>query len=237
MINDHSELLAAIRALQDKLLSENEQKKFDELCALERWMINYSTYIVLPYPFYSIDPQEKSDFLLRGNTTVGIEIRRFLAEQLGRAENIAANPNDGFFPGPFNFDSPKRKNPIIEDIVTRPPCGLSDFRNMDFDANMYADQIIDIISKKVELVIVNASTPCNRYILIIEDWHRISNTTRADISHLVGPRIDAVLQHKHSFDEIWFTSLIPTDKAILWRKNSQQAGAGYPPQGVGSPDP
>jgi hypothetical protein len=214
-VTNHNELLKSLRVLEKELKRVNDLKKLDEVFTLQRWLNNCAPDIFLPYPG-TIVLAEKSDFRFYGTSIVGIEVTKFLAEQRRRAEVLANEMGVAHYPTLFDFDSPKRRNPDIDNLIVCPPSGLASWRETGPSLMMYSKRILQIIAQKTSKVITHANEPCDYNILVIEDWHQIPDWEKKDLVRMLKGPMTAVFQKTHSFKEVWFTSLSGSCKAIKW---------------------
>jgi len=220
MIRSHKDLLTVIAQHQVHERQSVDKTKLDDLFVLERWIERCAQDIQLPYPSI-FQPAEKPDFVIAGQVNVGIEVTKFLSEQRKRASILADTQGVGHCPTQFDFDSPKRRNPDIEDMIRKNPPGFSGWREIRSKVNLYVSMISSTVDSKAEKVIKHGLHKCERFILVMEDHHMNSNLSRAELNRLLGPKMEQHFAECHSFDEVWFTSLISSDGPLRWRKNSQ----------------
>lgn len=215
LFHKNQNILKEISRLEAQQRLVADKQKLDDLFVLKRWVENYQTDIQLPFPS-EVYLTEKPDFIITGEISVGIEVTKFLSEQRQRATVLANKNAVGHSPTQFDFDSPPRKNPEIEQMVKRDHSCSTIWREVNSTMDLYADKITSILTAKAHKVIKNSNHSCDRFILVIEDHHMISNIGRRELSRLLEPKIKKHFEGNNSFHEIWLTSLIDSDASLLW---------------------
>jgi hypothetical protein len=206
-----------------------DETKADELFILAR-LFEFSTDDALEMTFpVTIELSEKPDFVFRfGPKTIGVEVTKFLAEQRARVESLIRDRHEDEEPSPvkpiaiytttpFNFNSPKRKNPdIVERMVPR-QVGLTDWAPIPELVKSYAEELERIISDKTQKVSGNGLPAGSDLWLIVEDRMHVGKFNMPHVLQQVGEFVDASVS-EIAFDTILF--VLPVEKTIVGFKRN-----------------
>jgi len=202
---------------------EHNAKRLNDVFVLQRALDNSLVASRLPLPC-TVALRESPDFLLTcGQVTIGVEVTRFLAEQRARAARIANKKKTGHSPTPFNFDSPRRTNSEIADMVGECPVGLSHWRNIGETLSLYTQEFERIVLAKTEKSIVKSDLcPTHRW-LVIEDQHFLSPFDLHHFKQMCAPFLVRHWSRFRYFDRIFFLSITDAERSIEHESPPNQA--------------
>ena len=153
-----------------------------------------------------------------GHNVIGIEVTKFLAEQRARAAKIANVKRVFHCPTEFDFDSPARRNDDIRDMVGRAPPGLTGWRSIPEQLDLYKEKFENILTEKTRKAIAEATHSCSSFWLVIEDQHFLSPSEL----RLLNERLKGHLEHywcsEPSFDRIYFSSIRHKEATLEFNK-------------------
>jgi hypothetical protein len=202
---------------------ESNDKRLDDVFVLQRTLGNPIAASRLPFPC-TITLRESPDFLLTSNgLTIGIEVTRFLAEQRARAAKIANKHKVGHSPTPFDFDSPRRTNSEITEMVGDVPVGLSGWRSISDTLTLYTTEFERIVLAKTQKAILNSDLSANQWWLVIEDQHFLSPFDLHNFKEMCGAFLVRHWSSPRSFDRIFFLSITDAAHSIEHERPPNQA--------------
>ncbi len=202
LISSRETAIADLRAAVD-IVAKSSKQKASEIGSLIRLFDGKSLDVPLPFPFpCNLVPMESPDFRLQyPESSVGLEVTLFLAEQRARALAISSKKKSGLFLTPFNFNSRKRTNEdITKKIDEGPSCGLTDWVKTSSECDLYAQEMLNLITAKVKKVIIPKTEIFDEYWLVIDDRmiladlhvDQILPIIRTALSQVSGPMFDRI---------------------------------------------
>lgn len=198
----------------------SEPKRLDDVFVLQRWLNTPTVADIMPFPC-SIGLSEKPDFIIStGTGTIGVECTRFLAEQKARAARIANQKGVWHTPTIFDFDSPKRGNKEIAELVGQEPPGLTGWRSIADMLALYEAKLEEILHEKTRKAIVESTQAYSSYWLVIEDQHFLSPFDLHHLDQMAKTRLAAYWTTNPCFDVVFFVSITDPDKTLVFQREA-----------------
>lgn len=168
-------------------MTQSDSHKANELYILSRLFDRSGGNLPIIFPAI-VELREKPDFVFASEGRhIGVEVTKFMPEQLARAESIARKERCGMVLTPFDYDSPNRNNDEIRARLQGHQVGLGDWVKISERADLHSDQMIKIILSKIKKVVVPNQQLFDEHWLIIEDGMNMSSL---QVSHMMP-----IIQH------------------------------------------
>lgn len=195
--------------------------RLDDLFVLERWLKISGVPDGLAYPCI-ISLNEKPDFIFNTQSDkIGVEVTRLFSEQSGRAAKIAHQEKYGYCLTQFDFDSPKRNNTQIRNLI-KTSARTGPLRDVSYLLDMYATQTVNIIYSKTKKAIFESDDGLFKTWLVVEDRQFLSSHDFPVFSAMIHQRLENYWDFGRMFDAIFFVSLVA--KSCLTFKKSCPVG-------------
>lgn len=181
--------------------------RLDDLFVLERWLTTADVPERLAYPCI-ITLNEKPDFIVNTQfEKIGVEVTRFLAEQSGRAAKVAHQEKCGYCLTQFDFDSPKRNNTQITNLI-HTSARTGQWRDVSYLLDMYVTQTVNIIHSKTKKAILESNDGLSKTWLVVEDRQFLSSHDFPIFSAMIHQRLENYWDSGRTFEMIFFVSLV-----------------------------
>lgn len=196
----------------------HNKDRLGDIFVLANWLSTPVGQDSLIYPF-EISLNLKPDFVVSyGHDVIGIEVTKFLAEQRARAAKIANAKCADHYPTEFDFDSPARRNDDIRGMVGRIPPGLTGWRSIPEQLDLYKTKFENILTEKTRKAIVEATHSCSSFWLVVEDHHSLSLSDLRLLSERLKGHLEHYWHSEPSFDSIYFSSLRHKEATLEFNK-------------------
>jgi hypothetical protein len=199
-------------------LRHTHSSRLNDLFTLQRWLSIPAVTDRIKFPC-SIHLSEKPDFVIKSeDVSIGIECTWFLAEQRARAARIANHKKTWHTPTLFDFDSPKRRNSEISDMVQ---AGRTGWRSASEMLVIYEEKLGKILSSKTCKAIIESTENHSIYWLVIEDHHFMSSFDLSNLDQVFRSRLAAYWTTRPCFDMIFLVSLTNPCTTHVFDRKSQ----------------